>query len=157
MRRIKGFSLIELLLVVAIILIIAAIAIPSFLRSRIAANEAVAVSSLRTVNTAQISYNSAYPSVGFADTLGVLGGASCSPPSSSSACLIDSVLAGGLRSGYSFTLTNVNGTPHSSYNVIAAPLMFNYSGMNSFCSFEDAVVRTSPNSISTCDGTIPPQ
>ena len=66
MRRTKGFSLIELLIVVAIILIIAAIAIPRFLQARMAANEAAAVAALRTLNTAQISYNSAYPTVGFA-------------------------------------------------------------------------------------------
>src|SRR4029077_12653036 len=77
MRKTKGFSLIELLIVVAIILIIAAIAVPSFLRSRMAANESAAVASLRTLNTAQISYNSAYPTVGFASALGALSGTSC--------------------------------------------------------------------------------
>ena len=72
MQKSKGFSLIELLIVVAIILIIAAIAIPSLLRARIAANEASAVSSLRTLNTAQISYSSSFPTVGFANTLSSL-------------------------------------------------------------------------------------
>src|SRR5277367_5987767 len=90
MRRQKGFSLIELLIVVAIILIIAAISIPNLLRARISANEASAVASLRTINTAMISYNSSYPTVGFAANLSALGG-SCTGttvPTSTSGCLI---------------------------------------------------------------------
>ncbi len=157
MRRTKGFSLIELLIVVAIILIIAAIAIPSFLRSRIAANESAAVASLRTLNTAEISYNSAYPSVGYASTMAALSGTSCTPPSSTGACLIDAALAGGQRSGYSFTLTNVTGTPNSTYNVIATPILWNYSGIRYFCSYADAVVRVSMATISNCDNTVTPQ
>jgi prepilin-type N-terminal cleavage/methylation domain-containing protein len=157
MRRSKGFSLIELLIVVAIILIIAAIAVPSFLRSRIAANQSAAVAALRTLNSAQITYNSAYPSVGFASTLPVLGGTSCSPPNSTSACLIDTVLATGQRSGYTFTLSNVSGSPASSYNFIASPTTWNYSGMTYYCSFADAVIRASTTAITTCDGTISPQ
>jgi prepilin-type N-terminal cleavage/methylation domain-containing protein len=157
MRRTKGFSLIELLIVVAIILIIAAIAIPSFLRSRMAANESAAVAAIRTVNTAQISYNSAYPTVGFAASLTNLAGTSCSPPSSTGACLIDTVLAGGTRSGYTFVLSNVTGTPNSTYNVIASPVLWNYSGIRYFCSYSDAVVRYSMNTISTCDNTIATQ
>jgi prepilin-type N-terminal cleavage/methylation domain-containing protein len=79
MRKQKGFSLIELLIVVAIILIIAAIAIPNLLRARMAANESSAVASIRTINTGMITYNSAYPTVGYATTLAALGGvAPCS-------------------------------------------------------------------------------
>jgi prepilin-type N-terminal cleavage/methylation domain-containing protein len=69
----KGFSLIELLIVVAIILIIAAIAIPNLLRSRMAANESSAVGSLRTINTAEVTFATTYPTIGFA-TLAALGG-----------------------------------------------------------------------------------
>src|ERR1700722_8880110 len=157
MQSTKGFSLIELLIVVAIILIIAAIAVPSFLRSRMAANESAAVASVRTLNTAQISYSSAYPSIGFASTLTALSGTSCTPPTSSGACLIDTVLAGGQRTGYSFTLSNVTGTPNSTYNVIASPILTNYSGTRYFCSYADAVVRFSMAAISTCDNTVAPQ
>jgi len=144
---------------VAIILIIAALAVPSFMHSRMVANESAAVAALRIVNTAQISFSSAYPTVGFASTLAVLGdsGAGCTPPSETNACLIDEGLAGGQRSGYTFTLSNVTGTPSSTYNVIAAPNVVNYSGVRYFCSYSDAVVRVSMAAITTCDGSVSPQ
>ena len=158
MRRAKGFSLIELLIVVAIILIIAAIGVPSFLNSRMAANESSAVSSLRTLNTAQISYNTTYATVGFAANLTALAGTCTGTniPTSSNACLIDSVLESGIKSGYSFTLQGVSGSPASSYQVIAAPLN-SMTGVHSFCSFEDALIRVSQTVIATCDSTVPEQ
>ena len=144
MRKQKGFSLIELLIVVAIILIIAAIAIPNLLRARMAANEASAVASIRTINTGMITYSSTYPTVGFAATLSALGGVSPCTPSSTTACVIDSVLAGGNKSGYNFTATGAGGPPAGQYFATAVPVTLNQTGIRSFCSFEDAVVRVQP-------------
>lgn len=156
MKKAKGFSLIELLIVVAIILIIAAIAIPNLLRARIAANEASAVASIRTINTAEISYNSAYPTVGFSANLSNLAGTSCTTPSSTSACLIDTTLGAGTKSGYSFRAAGSGSAPYGSYAAWANPITPNQSGNRSFCSIADAVVRTSASALSTCAGTETP-
>src|SRR5258705_7519948 len=99
----KGFSLIELLIVVAIILIIAAIAIPNLLRSKMASNEASAVSALRTINTSSVAYSTTYGQ--YPGTLGSLGPMSGTSPDSTTADLIDSVLASGVKSGYNITYT----------------------------------------------------
>jgi len=114
------------------------------------------VASTRTLNTAQISYNSAYPTVGFAAGLANLGGTSCAPPSSTGACLIDQQLQTGTKSGYSFTMVGSGGPPASSYQTIASPLTPNQTGVRYFCSFADAVVRYNMTAITTCDTTQTP-
>jgi len=161
MSKEKGFSLIELLIVVAIILIIAAIAIPNLLRARMAANESSAVASIRTINTAEITYQSTYPTVGFAPALVNLGGAlgvACIP-SSTTACLIDSVLANNGnpansgKSGYKFSTGagTVAGGVNVGYAIVGQPITINQTGIRAFCSEEDAVVRVDPAGV--CSNT----
>jgi type IV pilus assembly protein PilA len=151
----KGFSLIELLIVVAIILIIAAIAIPNLLRARIAANEASAVASLRTMNTASISYNSNFNQ--YSATLSGLGPSNGATPTSTSADLLDQVLApsGGVntstKSGYTFTYSCA--TPFSVYSIRADPVSSNQTGVRHFYTDQSAVIRASSAGTATASST----
>ncbi len=147
-KKNKGFSLIELLIVVAIILIIAAIAIPNLLRSRIAANEASAVGSVRTITTAEITFNTTYPGTGYAD-LAALGGTSCALPTSASACLIDNTLASASatpgKSGYLFATVLTGSAPASGFSVNADPITEGTTGVRAFCNSTDGVIRYWPD------------
>jgi len=144
MRSHKGFSLIELLLVVAVILIIAAIAVPNFLRSRMRANEASAVASLRVLNTAAVTYSITYPDMGFPAQLTTLGGANPCSASSTQACLIDDFLAQGSKSGYSFVWTGDGATPSIAFTVTGTPVAVGASGQRMFCTDQSGVIHYDP-------------
>src|SRR5712691_3353882 len=153
-NRQKGFSLIELLIVVAIILIIAAIAIPNLLRSKMAANEASAVGSLRSVNTACVTYSTTY-GTGYPAALSNLGPAATA--TAATADLIDSVLAAGTKSGYTFTYTaaapdaagNIN-----TYTITAVPVNIGTTGQRQFFTNQSGVIRA--NATGAADVTSTP-
>ena len=145
----RGFSLIELLIVVAIILIIAAIAIPNLLRSRIAANQASAVSSCRTLNTAEVTYSSTFNS-GFCESLAYLGPpAAGANPTSTAAGLIDSVLMMGTKSGYSFTYSSGasdSGGRINDYAITAQPITTS-TGTNYYYTDQSGVIRQNSTAV----------
>ena len=138
----EGFSLIELLIVVAIILIIASIAIPNFMRARIAANETSAVSSCRTINSAEINYNS-YFQQGFSSTLAQLGPPTSGQADINQADMVDDVLASGVKSGYTFvyTPTNVNNGRYDAYLLNANPSVPQRSGSRYFFTDPSNMIR----------------
>lgn len=168
--RQDGFSLIELLIVVAIILIIAAIAIPNLLRSRIAANESATVSALRTIKTAQITYAATYPTLGFAPDFATLGPPSGGGvPTSAAADLIDRVLTTGVKSGYgfqdtgatdgcgsggppTFQLTTVGGL-NVAFVIYACPIAKNRTGIRNFCTDDSGTLRQGADPSTPCDLT----
>lgn len=132
---------------IPLILIIAAIAIPNLLRARTAANEASAASTVRSINSAQVTYQVTYPAIGYARDLASLGGAEPCAPSQATACLIENKIAVATTSpglhGYIFSMiTSGDGTQ---YLVTALPITPNQTGTRSFCSTEDGVVRVDPS------------
>ena len=150
----KGFSLIELLIVVAIILIIAAIAIPNLLRAKMAANEASAVGSMRTINTSSVEYATTYG--GYPSILAALGGPAGGSATSSSSELIDAVLAGGTKSGYTFSYTT--GATDSNGNILAytltaIPTSIGTTGQREFFTDQSGVIRGNASGVANLNST----
>lgn len=158
MRKQKGFSLIELLIVVAIILLIAAIAIPNLLRARMAANESSAAAGIRSITSAEVAYYGAFPTIGYAVQLQDLGRTAPCVPAPTSACLLDNNLANAVpgsagHTGYQFLATGLNfgTTLNSAFVAGGTPVTPNKSGARDFCSITDGALRSQPTA-----GGVPP-
>ncbi len=137
MRSKKGFTLVEIMIVVAIIVLLAAIAIPNLLRARLSANEATAIAAMRTLSTAMEGYRAAQSPPSYPAQLTMLNASN--PP------YIDSVLAGGNKSGYNFALSGGGTT----YSVLATPLTANVTGVRNFFVDQSGVVRVGNDSTGT--------
>jgi prepilin-type N-terminal cleavage/methylation domain-containing protein len=149
----KGFSLIELLIVVAVLLIIAAFAIPNYMRSKMAANQASAVDSLRSMNTACVTYSTVYSQ--FPAALTNLGPVQQgqNAPSATSADLIDATLAAGQKSGYTFVYTP--GTDNQSYTITATPITPATTGQNMYFTDQSGVIRVDTSGAGTTAASTP--
>ena len=151
MRRQNGFSLLELLIVVGVILIIAVIAVPNLLRAKIAANESSAVQTVRQISTAELTYHTTYSSIGYAPDLKSLGGPAggCSP-SPATACIVDSEITGGNKGGYAFFAAGfAPGSPtNTQFVASSAPWVYNHTGTRNFCiATDDGALRATVGSL----------
>jgi type IV pilus assembly protein PilA len=154
----QGFTLIELLIVMSIMLILMALAVPQLLKLKKSANETSAKQTMRTIGQAELSYNSAYPSNGFACTLQALGGdPSAGAPSAQAAQILDPTLAStGQKSGYSFSITNCNKVTvnsqdmYTSFEIIGVPQSVGKTGDSGFCTDENNILRYDPTGGSNC-------
>jgi type IV pilus assembly protein PilA len=153
----NGFTLMELLIVIAIILILMLMAIPTVGSLRRQANETSAIQSVRAIMQAQLQYESTFPTNGYACSLAQLGGDPKSgPPSPAGSQMLQGDLTSGVKSGYQFTITNckkvnLNGQDRvTGYSITATPLVVGQSGNRGFCSDEFGTIKADPAGASNC-------
>ena len=147
--------MIELLIVVGIILVLAALAVPALLRAKISANEASAVSAVRSIHSAQLQYQNYYPTLGFADDIAKLGPPPTgTAPNPAQADLLDFVLGCAsqpcAKSGYKFTIDQINGSPVTGFRITAVPVTPGRTGNRGFCSTEPGVITADPAGGTSC-------
>lgn len=155
--RANGFTLMELLIVMAIITVLMLIAIPSYLNYVRLANETSAVKSVQTISQAQTQFSMQYPSSGYSCSLQALGGDPHSgPPSATSAEILPPDLASGVKSGYQFTITNCvkdtanGGDRVTGFTILAQPLTVGRTGNRTFCSDESGLIKFDPAGGTNC-------
>jgi type IV pilus assembly protein PilA len=153
----QGFTLVELLIVMSVILILITLAIPKLMNVRKTANETSAIASLRTLNDMEGQYNSTYPTHGFACSLASLGGtAGSGQPSPEAAQLINEDLASGTKSGYTFSITcgaknTINNVDqYNSYVLTAVPNSLGHTGNRGFCTDEGGQIHFDPKGGTNC-------
>jgi type IV pilus assembly protein PilA len=160
-RRQNGFTLMELLIVMAIITILMLLAIPNFQKIMKSSHELSARKSLQTIQSAQLMYADRFPTSGFACNMAVLGGdPSAGPPTATAAQLIPQDLAGGDHSGYLFSINNcthvtVNGTDRvTSYQMTAVPETVGHSGDLGYCVDANGMMKQDPAGGSNCSQNV---
>ena len=161
-RNERGFTLMELLIVISIMLILMLIAIPNMLNLKASANETSAIQSLRTIHEAEIQYQSEFPANGYACSLSALGGAASSgPPNPQGAQILQQDLASGQKSGYTFAITNCtkstvnNQDQYTSFEATAVPQAVGKTGHNGFCLDMSGQIMKDPTGGTNC--TVPLQ
>jgi type IV pilus assembly protein PilA len=156
-EREAGFTLMELLIVISIMLILMLIAIPNFSNMKSQANETSAIQSLRAIYEAQIQYQTNYPANGFASNLSMLGGStSAGPPTPQAAQVLDTNLATGQKSGYTFAIVNPtkvtvnNQDMYTGYEATAVPQAVGKTGHRGFCIDQAGEIKADPTGGTNC-------
>jgi prepilin-type N-terminal cleavage/methylation domain-containing protein len=141
----RGFSMVEITIVVAIIVLLAAIIVPRMFQAKMKANEASAEASIHAITVAQMTYNNSYPAVGFSNSLDKLSGhgSNCATVNSSNACLINSDLGSGLKDGYMFEIIGDGNVPDRTYKLTGVPQALGTSGSCAFSSDQTGGIHVS--------------